>query len=91
MVNVPFIVSKKTKKIMQLEVLLLLELLELELLDIIMGELVVWQQLVQTLALVGGLLAKAAEDTIYQMQVDIVIEGKARSCLLYKFNCIWTS
>lgn len=29
-------------------------------------------------ALVGGLLAKATEDTIYQMQVDIVIREKAK-------------
>ncbi len=29
-------------------------------------------------ALIGGLIAKATEDTIYQMQVDIVIERKLK-------------
>lgn len=33
-------------------------------------------------ALVGGLIAKATEDTIYQMQVDIVIREKAKGTVL---------
>ena len=37
-----------------------------------------WQLLVWELLLLSGLIAKATEDTIYQMQVDIVIREKAK-------------